>query len=116
MKWPKILKQPLSKKEAAELANEFFGDMIKVVVDVEHGLLAAGGSLHADAEETLLKHGSKQENIWGANYFPRRKKGTRIECSALINIRPRQGNKSQLIQSEATLKKAEKIIGDYFEV
>lgn len=81
MSWPKILKQPLSKSEIKHLAEEFFGDMIKLVVDIEDKLLAAGGSLHADAEQLLLKHGSKQVNIWGANYFPNRKGGERIGCA-----------------------------------
>lgn len=115
MSWPKILKQPLSKKEIKELAEEFFGDMIKVAVDVEEGLIAAGCSLHADAEQLLLKHGSKQDNVWGANYFPGRKKGEKIEYTALINIRPRKGNKSQFIQDPEIRKKAGNIIKGYLE-
>ena len=116
MKWPKILKQPLSRTEIKELAEEFFGDMIKIVADVEQGLLAVGGSLHADAEELLLKRGSEQHNIWGANYFPGRKKGVRVEYTALINLRPRQGNRSQLIGSPAIRRKFEGIMKGYFEI
>ena len=115
MSWPKILKHSLSKTEINELAKEFFGDMIKVVVDVEEGLIAAGCSLHADAEQILLKHGSKQENIWGANYFPGRKNGEKIEYTSLINIRPRKGNKSQFIQDADIKKKVGNIIKGYFE-
>jgi hypothetical protein len=115
MSWPKILKHPLNNNEINELAKEFFGDMIKIVVDVEEGSIAAGCSLHADAEQLLLKHGSKQENIWGANYFPGRKKGEKIEYTALINIRPRKGNKSQFIQGADIRKKVGNIIKGYFE-
>jgi len=115
MSWPKILKTALTKKEIDDLAKEFFGDMIKVVVDIEDGSIAAGCSLHADAEQLLLKHGSTQENIWGANYFPGRKKGERIEYTALINIRPRKGNKSQFVQNTDIRKKVGNIIKGYFE-
>jgi hypothetical protein len=115
MSWPKILKQALSKTEINELAKEFFGDMIKIVVDVDEGSIAAGCSLHADAEQLLLKHGSKQESIWGANYFPGRKKDEKIEYTALINIRPRKGNKSQFIQAADIRKKVGNIIKGYFE-
>jgi hypothetical protein len=67
MEWPKILKSPLNKTETKALAEEFFGDMIKIVAYVETGAVAAGCSLHADAEQLLLKHGAKQQNVWGAN-------------------------------------------------
>ncbi len=106
MSWPKILTRPLNKKEIDDLAKEFFGDMIKVVVDVQDGSIAAGCSLHADAEQILLKNGSRQENIWGANYFPGRKKGEKIEYTALINIRPRKGNKSQFIQDTGSARRS----------
>ena len=115
MSWPEILKNPLTRKEIDDLAKEFFGDMIKIVIDVEDGSIAAGCSLHADAEQLLLKHGSKQEDIWGANYFPGRKKGEKIEYTALINIRPRKGNKSQFIQDADIRKKVGNIIRGYFE-
>jgi len=116
MAWPKILKSPLNKTETKALAEEFFGDMIKVVIDVETSAVAAGCSLHADAEQLLLKHGAKQEDLWGANLFPGRKAGQRIEFTALINIRPRYGNKTQHISSPDIRKKAESIIGHYFDI
>ena len=102
--------------ETKELAEAFFGDMIKIVVDVETGQVAAGCSLHADAEQLLLKHGSKQADIWGANLFPGRKAGQRLEYTALINIRPKHGNKSQYINSPDIRKKVESMVGHYFEL
>jgi len=116
MAWPKIIKSPLNKTETKELAEGFFGDMIKIVVDVEAGKVAAGCSLHADAEQLLLKHGSKQADIWGANIFPGRKSGQRLEFTALINIRPKHGNKSQYISSPDIRRKVESMIGHYFEL
>ena len=116
MIWPRILKSPLTKDEIKDLAKEFFGDMIKVVADIDRKIIAVGGSLHADSEQLLLKGGSKQANIWGANYFPFRKKGERVEFSALMNIRPREGNRDQFIQSAAVREKVEEIVGEYFEL
>ncbi len=116
MEWPKILHKPLNEKQIKKLAEEFFGDMIKVVVDIEEHKLAAGCSLHADAEQLLTKHGSKQINIWGANYFPFKNKGERLEYTALMNIRPRHNNPNQLIQSPEIRKKVKLIVSDFFEL
>lgn len=44
-------------------------DYVKLAVDVEQGV-AAGGALHADCEAALLANGSKQENVWGADWIP----------------------------------------------
>jgi hypothetical protein len=116
MTWPRILKSPLTQEQIKELTSTFIEDLIKVAVDIKEEKIAAGCSLHADAEQLLLKDGSEQKNIWGANYFPFRKKGQRLEYTALMNIRPRQGNRSQLIQDEAVRKKAGEIMERFFEL
>ena len=46
------------------------GAYIKLAVDVRRGILAGGGVLHADCESWLLKDGSAQEDIWGADWIP----------------------------------------------
>ena len=71
-----------------------FEDMMKIVVDVENGVLAADAELHADLEAVLLRDGSKQEHLWGANLYPLlgRENADFIECTALVNIRPSAGN------------------------
>jgi len=43
---------------------------IKVAVDVRREVLAGGGMLHADCEAELLKDGSNQQDIWGADWLP----------------------------------------------
>ncbi len=107
---PVLAREPLARGEVIRLTEENFGDMLKLVVDVERGILAAGGALHADAEPLLLANGSRQQDLWGANYFPDRKAGSRLEYTALINIRPRDGNASQRIQSESVRKKVLEIV------
>ena len=89
--------------EAAELRRlvERFEDMVKYVVDVESGRLAAGGEMHADAEQVLLEAGARQSNLWGANYYPGRGREGCIEYTSLLNIRPAAGNRSMELQDEA---------------
>lgn len=88
--------------ELADLARllGLFGDMIKYVVDVERGVIAIGGELHADAEEALLERGSRQADVWGANYYPGRGRDGCIEFTSLINIRPARGNRSMEVEDE----------------
>lgn len=87
--------------ELRRLVEAHFDDMVKYVVDVERGVVAVGGEMHADAEHVLLENGSRQADLWGANYFPGRGPGDCIEFTSLINVRPAQGNRSMEIQSEA---------------
>jgi len=80
------------------LVERHFEDMVKYVVDVERGIAAVGGELHADEEALLLAHGSRQEDLWGANYYPGRGRADCIEFTSLINIRPAQGNRGMTIE------------------
>ena len=80
------------------LVEQWFGDMVKIVVDVRRRRVAIGGELHADAEAVLLADGSRQADVWGANYYPGFGAARCIEFTALINIRPAQGNRSMEIQ------------------
>jgi len=72
-----------------------------VIVDIERGVAAVGGELHADAEALLLDAGSRQADLWGANYFPGLGREQCIEYTSLINIRPAHGNRSMEIESQA---------------
>lgn len=78
-----------------------FGDMIKYVVDVERGVVAIGGELHADAEQVLLEQGTRPADLWGANYYPGRGREGCIEFTSLINIRPARGNRSMEVEDPA---------------
>ncbi len=67
---------------------------IKLAVDIERGVLAGGGAMHADCEAVLLDDGSQQEYIWGADWNP---SAQQVTFESLINIRPRQNNPSMQI-------------------
>jgi len=95
-----ILDKKISRAELARLVALHFFDMVKYVVDVSARIVAIGGELHADAEQLLLERGSRQQDIWGANYYPGRGNHQCIEFTALINIRPSQGNRSMEVEDE----------------
>ena len=80
--------------------------MIKVAVDVRRRSLAGGGAMHSDCEAALLDEGSEQDDVWGANWFPNEQ---RIAFESLINIRPRAGNRSIIIQDEALRRVVEDV-------
>ncbi|MCL5611609.1 MAG: DUF5674 family protein [Chloroflexi bacterium] len=67
---------------------------IKLAVDIERGILAGGGAMHADCEAVLLEDRSQQEFIWGADWNPSTQQ---VTFESLINIRPRQNNPSMEI-------------------
>jgi hypothetical protein len=95
-----LVEARLERSELRRLVERHFEDMVKYVVDVARGVAAVGGELHADEEALLLDNGSRQEDLWGANYYPGRGEDACIEYTALINIRPSQGNRSMLVEDE----------------
>jgi hypothetical protein len=97
--------------ELARLVLLYFEDMVKYVVDVERGVVAVGGEMHADAEQLLLEDGSRQGDLWGANYYPGRGRDGCIEYTALINIRPAAGNRSMEIQAPAVRERVRDLTG-----
>lgn len=82
-------------------AQARFGDMVKAVVDVERNIMALGGDLHADEEALLLQHGSRQEDLWGINLYVDLPWPEMVEFDSMINIRPRQKNRTQSIEDQA---------------
>src|SRR5262245_6974446 len=104
-----LLNRKIAPEELARLVRLFFTDMVKYVVDVERGIAAVGGELHADAEQLLLEAGSRQADLWGANYHPGRGGEGCIEFTSLINIRPSQGNPSMELQDPALRERVREI-------
>jgi hypothetical protein len=105
-----IVNHPIAPAELRRLVTLYFGDMVKLVVDIERRIVAVGGELHADAEQLLLAQGSTQADLWGANYYPGRGADGCLEYTALINIRPSQGNRSMEIQAVETRRRVREIV------
>lgn len=92
---------PISKSELKKLADEqFAGELVKAVVDIENEIMLIGGAMHADEEAELLQGGSAQKNLWGINLRP--SDVELIEFDSMINIRPSQNNRSRSVESEET--------------
>lgn len=81
-----------------DMAESIFGNLVKAVVDVEQGIMAVGGEMHADEEALLLDGGSPQASLWGINLYPAEVGTPRfVEFDSMINIRPRQGNRTRSV-------------------
>lgn len=63
-----ILDRRIARDPLRILVAHWFTDMVKYVVDIDRGRIAVGGELHADAEQVLLDAGSRQRDLWWANY------------------------------------------------
>ncbi len=94
-----LIRDTIGKATLQDMASRQFGDMVKAVVDVEAGIMAIGGELHADEEAMLLDEGSRQSNLWGINLYPGKPSQEWIEFDAMINVRPSGGNRSRYIES-----------------
>ena len=82
-------------------------DFVKVVVDVERKILAAGCELHIDCADELVNDGSSRTDLWGANVYLDK---NAIDFISLINIRPAEGNHSMGILLSAVKNKVEAVI------
>ncbi len=89
-----LVDKPISRPRLYEIAQLIYGDFVKAVVDVEKGIMAVGGELQADEETFLLERDSQQENLWGINLYPDREFPEIVEFDSMINLRPRQNNRS----------------------
>ncbi len=98
----RIVSAPISRAELAGWAEDQFGDWIKAVVDVSRGVMAVGGDLHADDEALLLADGSRQQDLWGINFYPEEEGDDWIEFDSMINLRPRAGNRSRGVDDAGT--------------
>ena len=106
-----LLRDRATPEQMAEMLEELHS-YIKLAVDVERGIVAGGGEWHYDCERVLLADGSRQEDIWGADWYPKEKK---VEFEALINVRPRQNNRTMLIQDANLRMQIERIVRFIFE-
>ena len=98
----RVVTTPIAREELLGWAEEQFGDWIKAVVDVSHGVMVVGGDLHADDEAVLLAQGSRQGDLWGINLYPGHDGADWIEFDSMINIRPRDGNRSRGVDDART--------------
>lgn len=91
-----IIRDRATAEQLADMLQQL-DNYVKLAVDVNRGILAGGATLHADCEMSLLEDGSKQEDIWGADWYPSTQE---VTFESLINLRPGRGNFALEIQSD----------------
>lgn len=111
----KVLEKIITKKELLEGECVLEGPMVKAVVDVRRGLIGIGSELHVDIEQYFLKNGSYQEDLWGINFYPEEEGKDFVEFDSMINIRPRQGNKSRTVENEGVREKIMVLVGKWVQ-
>ncbi|MEK7471371.1 MAG: DUF5674 family protein [Patescibacteria group bacterium] len=112
----RILSTKIGIDEVKELADFWYGTMIKGAVDIESGRVALGGDYHIEDSELLTGTGSKFEDIWGFNIRFEEDKNGVLEFDSMVNIKPNFGNRSRNINNEEVIKKATEIIYKFIDL
>ena len=110
-----ILDRTITLDELNSMKDNFFGDIVKGVVDIDRELLSLDAELHCDLEKLLLENDSNQEALWGINLYPDIEGEDFIEFDSMINIRPWQGNRNRYVEDEATREAIIKIVNKFIE-
>ncbi len=106
----KTVEEVINKGDLAKSEVVFDGPMVKGVVDIRKGLLAIDADLHADLERMLLEDGSAQEDLWGINLWFEDDGEDFVEFDSMINVRPRQGNRSRDVENLAVRAKIVEVV------
>jgi hypothetical protein len=102
-----IIRGKATSEQLRQMLEEYQdSSYIKTAVDIELGILAGGGNMHTDGEKVLLENGSEQRNVWGAGWYPDIQQ---MAFDSLINIRPRDGNRSLELQDPDVRARVEAI-------
>ena len=106
-----VVHTAITRNKLKEIASGQFGDFVKAVIDVDRGVMAIGGDMHADEEATLIDHGSLQRNLWGINLYPDLPDDQWVEFDSMINVRPSEGNRSRDVENSGVRDKILAIVG-----
>ena len=96
----RIIRAAITRADLNAIAERQFGDMMKVVVDVDRQVMAIGAELHSDEEAALLDDGSNQPSLWGVNLYPGESGDAFLEYDSMINVRPAAGNRSRSVENQ----------------
>jgi len=98
-----ILVKKIDLEKLKEMSKRMYEPLVKAVVDVNTREIVIDADLHSDEEAFFLENGSKQGDLWGINFWPE-KYGTDqfVEFDSIINIRPRQNNRTRSVQNAET--------------
>ena len=103
-------KEPFSVAEIKKLQDQF-DVYIKTVIDIKKKICSAGMDRHFEGEQILLKQGSNQSDLWGGGIDLETKE---IDFNSFINIRTRDNNTKNEIQSEKIREEYKKLTEYFF--
>ena len=106
----KVLSTPIEKRELLDAEVVFDGPMVKAVVDIKRGLMGIDANMHADIEQQMLFDGAEQDMLWGMNLYPEDADEDFIEFDSMINIRPRQHNRSRDVEDAEVREKITEVV------
>ena len=109
----KILQETVTVGELKTIAADTFGDLVKAVVDVRLGVVAVDAELHSDLEALLIENRSRQDDLWGINFYPDLAGDDFIEFDSMINVRPSQGNASRGVEDPTMRNKIVEIVNKW---
>ena len=90
----------------------WFDNLVKAVVDVEQGIMAVGGHLHADELTVLMEQeNATREHTWGVNIYPEKLEGDDwLEFDSMVNLKPWLDNRTRDVEDEGLRKKIKEIV------
>ncbi len=107
----RIVKDTITLEELRALAREQYGDVIKAVVDIAHGIMGVGGELHVDIQSLLIeKEDARGDTTWGINLYLEKTKNEFIEFDSMINLKPIQGNRTRGVGNPDVRDKIKEIV------
>ena len=106
-----VVKDTVSIPELKALAHEFYGDVIKAVIDVRQGILGVGGEFHSEIERLLIEdHDAQREDTWGINLLLDKSGNDFIEFDSMINLKPAHGNRTRDVENEEARQNIRSIV------
>ncbi len=106
-----IVRDGISVTRLEAMAEGMFGDLVKAVVDIERGIMAVDAELHSDEEALPISDGSPQDDVWGINLYPADTATPGfLKFDSMINVRPRQGNRSRSVDDAAIRERITAIV------
>lgn len=107
-----ITKSETFTKDEIKTLSEQFEFYIKTVIDIKRKVCSSGMERHFEGGKALLETGSEQSDIWGGGIDLEPKE---IDFNSFINIRPKDNNLKNEIQSEDTKEKYTTLTHFFFQ-
>jgi len=105
-----LITDKIAVAELKEMSEKMFNNLVKAVVDIKRKVMVVDAEMHSDQEEFLLENGSEQQDLWGINLYPQEVGDEFIEFDSMINVRPKQENRSRYVHDPKIREEIIKIV------